>query len=51
MLQRYQWPDRDIEIGFVLKRSTWGAGYATEACARLVEFAFLESSMDTIHND
>ncbi|WP_207383719.1 GNAT family N-acetyltransferase [Ruegeria denitrificans] len=49
MLQSDQWPDRDIEIGFVLKRSTWGAGYATEACARLVEFAFLEASVETIY--
>lgn len=49
LLQSDQWPDRDIEIGFVLKRSRWGAGYATEACARLVEFAFLESSIDTLY--
>ena len=32
-------PAGDIEIGFFLKRSAWGKGYATEVCRRLLEFA------------
>ena len=39
----------DIEIGFVLKRTFWGAGYATEACLRLLQFAFLETDLDAIY--
>lgn len=33
-------PEGDIEVGYVLKRSAWGKGYATEACARMLRFAF-----------
>ena len=33
-------PEGDIEIGFMLKRSAWGRGLATEACRRLLRFAF-----------
>ncbi len=49
LLESVEWPDREIEIGFVLKRSSWGAGYATEACLRLLEFAFLETDLDAIY--
>ena len=38
-------PDGDIEIGFSLKRSAWGKGYATEACRRLLRFAFQETPL------
>lgn len=38
-------PDGDIEIGFFLKRSAWGNGYATEICKRLVRFAFEASPL------
>ena len=41
-------PDGDIEIGFCFKRSAWGKGYATEACIRLVRFAFEETPLDEI---
>ena len=41
-------PDRDIEIGYVLKRDSWGSGYATEACGRLLEFAFSETQLSVI---
>ncbi|MEO0328358.1 MAG: GNAT family N-acetyltransferase [Pseudomonadota bacterium] len=33
-------PDGDIEIGYILKKEAWGKGYATEACKRLLRFAF-----------
>lgn len=35
-----QMPNADIEIGYFLKRSAWGNGYATEACRRLIRMAF-----------
>jgi ribosomal-protein-alanine N-acetyltransferase len=43
-----KFPDADIEIGFSLKRSAWGCGYATEACSRLVRFAFEQTSLNEI---
>lgn len=33
-------PDAEIEIGYVLRKSSWGQGVATEAATRLVRFAF-----------
>lgn len=41
-------PDGDIEIGYVLKKAAWGKGYATEACKRLLQFAFEETQLDEI---
>jgi RimJ/RimL family protein N-acetyltransferase len=38
-------PDGDIEVGYFLKRSAWGNGYATEVCKRLLEFAFQDSPL------
>jgi len=42
-------PDRDIEIGYILKRTAWGKGYATEACRRLLQFAFEVSPLDEVY--
>ena len=41
-------PDSEIEIGFLLRRSAWGKGYATEAARRLVTFAFEATSLEEI---
>ena len=41
-------PDGDVEIGYFLKRSAWGHGYATEACKRLLQFAFQKTSLDEV---
>jgi ribosomal-protein-alanine N-acetyltransferase len=41
-------PEAAIEIGFALKRSAWGKGYATEACKRLLQFAFQETSLNEV---
>ncbi|NKB35996.1 MAG: GNAT family N-acetyltransferase [Gammaproteobacteria bacterium] len=38
-------PDADIEVGYFLKKSAWGKGLATEACSRLIRFAFEEASL------
>lgn len=43
-----QMPDGDVEIGYFLKRSAWGKGYATEASKRLLRFAFEESPLTEI---
>lgn len=41
-------PEGDIEIGYVLKKSAWGQGFATEACQRLLRFAFEETPLMSI---
>jgi len=41
-------PEGDIEIGYFLKRSAWGYGYATEACHRLLRFAFQETPLQEV---
>ena len=41
-------PDCEIEIGYILKISAWGKGYATEAARRLLKFAFEETPLDEI---
>lgn len=41
-------PQGDIEVGYFLKRSAWGHGYATEACRRLLQFAFQETPLQEV---
>jgi len=41
-------PNAQIEVGYILKKSAWGRGYATEACTRLIEFGFHNSDLDEI---
>lgn len=41
-------PDAQIEVGYILKKSAWGKGYATEACKKLVAFGFENSTLDEI---
>ena len=43
-----RYPDDDVEVGYLLKRSAWGKGYATEACRRMLRFAFEETPLDEI---
>ncbi len=43
-----QMPDADIEIGYFLKPSAWGQGYATEVCKRMLQFAFQEASLNEV---
>ena len=38
-------PDGDIEVGYILKPSAWGQGYATEICQSLLRFAFEETPL------
>jgi ribosomal-protein-alanine N-acetyltransferase len=48
LLREDSYPDGEIEVGYILRRSAWGNGYATEACRRLVQFAFEETELDEI---
>ena len=41
-------PERDVEVGYFLKRSAWGKGYATEVCRRLLRFAFEETPLQEV---
>jgi len=43
-----QMPDADIEVGYFLRPSAWGRGYATEICKRLLQFAFQELPLDEV---
>ena len=43
-----QMPDGDVEIGYFLKRSAWGHGFATEACRRLLQFAFEDTPLNEV---
>lgn len=43
-----QMPDADIEVGYFLKRSAWGRGYATEVCKRMLQFAFQELPLNEV---
>jgi RimJ/RimL family protein N-acetyltransferase len=43
-----QMPDGDVEVGYFLKRSAWGKGYATEACKRLLQMAFEDSPLTEV---
>lgn len=41
-------PEGEIELGYLLKRSAWGKGYATEAARRLLRFAFEDTPLDEV---
>jgi len=41
-------PECEIEIGYILKRSAWGKGYATEVTMRLLKFAFEETPLEEL---
>ena len=41
-------PEGDIELGYILKKSAWGNGYASEACNRLLAFAFEATPLEEI---
>jgi ribosomal-protein-alanine N-acetyltransferase len=42
------YPDDRIEVGYLLKPSAWGQGYATEICKRLLQFAFDCTALDEV---
>jgi ribosomal-protein-alanine N-acetyltransferase len=40
---------KDWEIGYYLKPTEWGKGFATEVAARLVEFSFEVAGLDEVY--
>ena len=47
-LDMRQMPDTDLEVGYFLKPSTWGQGYATEICKRMLQFAFQGARLNAV---
>ena len=43
-----QMPDADIEVGYFLKPSAWGLGYATEVCNRMLQVAFQKAALNEV---
>jgi RimJ/RimL family protein N-acetyltransferase len=41
-------PPFDMEVGYRLKRSAWGNGYATEGTRALIERAFRDQGVDRV---
>lgn len=41
-------PDGEIEVGYLLRKSAWGRGYATETATRLLKFAFEDTPLDEV---
>lgn len=41
-------PAGDVEVGYILKPSAWGQGYATEICQCLLRFAFEQTPLTEI---
>lgn len=48
LLQGTEWPDAEIEIGYHIKPGAWGLGYASEAAAVLLHFAFEETPLKEV---
>lgn len=42
------YPDAQIEVGYLFVPDAWNQGFATEACTRLVRFAFEETALAEI---
>lgn len=38
-----------IEVGYLLVKDAWGKGLATEACARMLRFAFEQTEIDNVY--
>ena len=41
-------PRGDIEVGYFIKPAAWGRGYATEACRRIIQYAFEETPLNEV---
>lgn len=41
-------PPGEIEVGYLLKPTAWGRGFATEIAARLLRFAFESTALDEV---
>lgn len=43
-----EWKGPDVEIGWLLARGVWGAGYATEAARAMLEYGFARLGLERI---
>ena len=41
-------PNQNIELGYMLKKSAWGKGFATEICKQLLAFAFTQTPLNEV---
>ena len=41
-------PQGEIEVGYILRKSAWGKGFATEACSALINFGFENTNLSRI---
>lgn len=48
MVVPHAYPVAEIEVGYLLVPGAWGQGFATEACARLLRFAFEETDLPKV---
>ena len=48
LIEMGQMPDADIEVGYFLKPSAWGRGYATEVCKRMLQFSFQQTTLNEV---
>ncbi|HMB76527.1 MAG TPA: GNAT family N-acetyltransferase [Kiloniellaceae bacterium] len=48
LLREDSYPEREIEVGYILKPAVWGRGLATEICRALVRFAFEATDLPEI---
>ncbi len=42
------YPAAEIEVGYILGRTAWGRGIATETCHRLLQFGFEMTDLDEV---
>lgn len=42
------YPTADVEVGYVMVPAAWGKGYATEACGRMLDFAFQMTALEVV---
>lgn len=40
LFREESYPNAEIEVGYLLKPSAWGKGFATEICSRMLQFVF-----------
>lgn len=47
-LHRVDWPRRSCGLGYWIRRSSWGKGYASEAASALLRYAFADLQLNRV---